>query len=133
MIRKFDVAYFMISVDSLEDNKAFAEKEHADFPLLANPDKKVAVAYGVVSPARPGPISNWVRCCRTQFFSKRLWFRREVGEADRPAAPRRARELAKQRGVGGHQRRLLRLRECHIKTVVNGVIDLAGDCHGARR
>ena len=53
MIRKFDVAYFMISVDSLEDNKGFAEKEHADFPLLANPDKKVALAYGVVSPEAP--------------------------------------------------------------------------------
>ena len=53
MIRKFDTAYFMISVSVLEDNKAFAEKEHADFPLLANPDKKVALAYGVVSPEAP--------------------------------------------------------------------------------
>ena len=42
----------MISVDTLEDNKAFAEKEHADFPLLANPDKQVATAYGVVTPQR---------------------------------------------------------------------------------
>jgi peroxiredoxin Q/BCP len=40
----------MISVDTLEDNKAFAEKEHADFPLLANPDKKVAFAYQVIAP-----------------------------------------------------------------------------------
>ena len=32
----------MISVDTLEDNKGFAEKEKADFPMLANPDKKVA-------------------------------------------------------------------------------------------
>jgi peroxiredoxin Q/BCP len=53
MIRKFDVAYFMISVDTLADNKAFAEKEHADFPLLANPDKKVALAYGVISADTP--------------------------------------------------------------------------------
>jgi peroxiredoxin Q/BCP len=43
----------MISVDTLEDNKAFAEKEHADFPMLANPDKKVAFAYGVIPPDRP--------------------------------------------------------------------------------
>lgn len=43
----------MISVDSLEDNKAFAEKEHADFPMLANPDKKVAFAYGVIAPDAP--------------------------------------------------------------------------------
>lgn len=43
----------MISVDTLEDNKAFAAKEHADFPMLANPDKKVAFAYGVISPDTP--------------------------------------------------------------------------------
>ncbi len=43
----------MISVDTLQENKAFAEKEHADFPMLANPDKKVAFAYGVISPDTP--------------------------------------------------------------------------------
>jgi thioredoxin-dependent peroxiredoxin len=43
----------MISVDTLEENKAFAEKEHADFPMLANPDKKVALAYGVINPEAP--------------------------------------------------------------------------------
>ncbi len=43
----------MISVDTLEDNKAFAEKEHADFPLLANPDKKVAFSYQVIAPEAP--------------------------------------------------------------------------------
>ena len=43
----------MISVDTLEQNKAFAEKEHADFPMLANPDKKVALAYGVINPEAP--------------------------------------------------------------------------------
>jgi peroxiredoxin Q/BCP len=43
----------MISVDTLDENKAFAEKEHADFPMLANPDKKVAFAYQVISPDAP--------------------------------------------------------------------------------
>jgi len=43
----------MISVDSLEENKAFALKEQADFPMLANPDKKVALAYGVISADTP--------------------------------------------------------------------------------
>ena len=65
MIRKFEVAYFMISVDSLEDNKGFAEKEHADFPLLANPDKKVAMAYGVIAPDAP-PERQFAR--RWTFF-----------------------------------------------------------------
>jgi thioredoxin-dependent peroxiredoxin len=43
----------MISVDTLDENKAFAAKEHADFPMLANPDKKVAFAYGVISADTP--------------------------------------------------------------------------------
>ena len=43
----------MVSVDTLEDNKAFAQKEHADFTLLANPDKKVAFAYQVIAPDAP--------------------------------------------------------------------------------
>jgi peroxiredoxin len=43
----------MISVDTLEENKAFALKEQADFPMLANPDKKVAFAYGVIPPDAP--------------------------------------------------------------------------------
>jgi len=42
----------MASVDTLEDNKAFAEKERADFPMLADPGKQVATAYGVVTPQR---------------------------------------------------------------------------------
>jgi len=43
----------MISVDTLDDNKAFAAKEQADFTMLANPDKKVAFAYGVIAPDAP--------------------------------------------------------------------------------
>ena len=42
----------MASVDTPEDNKAFAEKEHADFPILADPSKEVAKKYGVVTPER---------------------------------------------------------------------------------
>ena len=49
MIRAFDVAYFMISVDTLEDNTAFAKKENADFPLLAYPSKETARKYGVLA------------------------------------------------------------------------------------
>jgi peroxiredoxin Q/BCP len=50
----------MISVDTLADNKAFAEKEKADFPMLANPDKKVAFAYGVI-PADAPPERQYAR------------------------------------------------------------------------
>jgi len=39
----------MVSVDTPEDNKGFAEKEHADFPILSDPGRKIAEAYGVLS------------------------------------------------------------------------------------
>jgi peroxiredoxin len=49
MIRQYDVAYFMISVDSLEDNTAFAKKEDTDFPILADPTRETARNYGVLA------------------------------------------------------------------------------------
>jgi peroxiredoxin Q/BCP len=62
-IKKYDVAYFMASVDPLEDNVRFAkattvdvigtgqkvEKKEADFPMLSDPSKETAKAYGVLS------------------------------------------------------------------------------------
>jgi thioredoxin-dependent peroxiredoxin len=54
-IRQYDVAYFMASVDPVDGekgNKAFAESEKADFPILADPTKETANAYGVVHPER---------------------------------------------------------------------------------
>ena len=51
LIKKYDVKYFMISVDPVDQNKAFAEAQHADFPLLADPDKTTANAYGVLGGA----------------------------------------------------------------------------------
>jgi peroxiredoxin Q/BCP len=48
-IREYDVAYFMASVDTLEDNTGFAKKESADFPILSDPTKETAQKYGVLS------------------------------------------------------------------------------------
>ena len=49
-IKQYNVAYFMASVDPIaEDNKGFAEKEKADFPLLSDPTKNTATAYGVLN------------------------------------------------------------------------------------
>ena len=64
-IKQYDVAYFMASVDNIEDNTKFAkatsvtlqgrggastvvEKKEADFPMLADPTKEVATKYGVL-------------------------------------------------------------------------------------
>jgi peroxiredoxin Q/BCP len=49
LIRRFDVSYFMASVDPIEDNIGFAEQQKADFPLLSDPTKETARAYGVLS------------------------------------------------------------------------------------
>jgi peroxiredoxin Q/BCP len=65
MIQKYDVTYFMASVDPVEKNADFAkaksvtlgtgpnarivEKKEADFPLLGDPTKATAKAYGVLS------------------------------------------------------------------------------------
>jgi peroxiredoxin Q/BCP len=43
----------MISVDDAETNKKFADQEQADFPMLSDPEKKVADAYGVLPPVNP--------------------------------------------------------------------------------
>ena len=50
----------MASVDPIEGeqgNKAFAAAHNADFPLLSDPDKKTAEAYGVLN-GRP-VASRW--------------------------------------------------------------------------
>jgi peroxiredoxin Q/BCP len=39
----------MISTDTLEDNTAFARKESADFPILADPTRETANKYGVMA------------------------------------------------------------------------------------
>ncbi|MFO7550642.1 MAG: peroxiredoxin [Haliea sp.] len=49
LIREYDVSYFMASVDPLAENQRFAEETGADFPLLSDPGKDVAEAYGVLA------------------------------------------------------------------------------------
>jgi peroxiredoxin Q/BCP len=38
-----------VSVDDAESHKSFKEKENLNFPLLADPDKKVTKEYGVLN------------------------------------------------------------------------------------
>jgi peroxiredoxin Q/BCP len=47
----------MISVDTPEENKRFADQEKADFPMLSDPTKQVASAYGVLGPS--GLARRW--------------------------------------------------------------------------
>ena len=68
-IQQFQVAYFMASVDTLEQNIEFAkattvklgdrvvEKKEADFPMLSDPTKEVAARYGVLN--ERGTANRW--------------------------------------------------------------------------
>lgn len=49
LIKKFDVTYFMASVDPIDKNRGFAKKYKADFPLLSDPDKSVAKKFDVLN------------------------------------------------------------------------------------
>jgi peroxiredoxin Q/BCP len=75
-LKTIDVSYFMASVDPLDKNIAFAketrvdlqgrggaptgvivEKKEADFPLLSDPTKETATAYGVLN--QGGVANRW--------------------------------------------------------------------------
>jgi peroxiredoxin Q/BCP len=47
-IRKYDVAYFTASCDQPEKNTEFAKSLLLDYPILSDPDRKTAKAYGLV-------------------------------------------------------------------------------------
>lgn len=49
LIREYDVSYVMASVDPIDDNRDFAKKTKADFPMLSDPTKETAKAYDVLN------------------------------------------------------------------------------------
>jgi peroxiredoxin Q/BCP len=51
------VAYFAVSVDDAETNAKFAEHVEADYPILADPAKETARAFGVLGAS--GLASRW--------------------------------------------------------------------------
>ena len=58
----------MASVDDPETKKKFAEQHEADFPMLSDPDRKVATAYGVLSPPNPQRPDAQPRARRWTFY-----------------------------------------------------------------
>ena len=69
LIKGYQATYFMASVDPLEDNIRFAkatsvklgettvDKKEADFPMLSDPSKDTAKAYGVLT--ERGLANRW--------------------------------------------------------------------------
>ena len=56
-MRPLNVSYFAASVDSIETNRRFAESLGLVFPILSDPTKEVARAYGVLGAS--GFASRW--------------------------------------------------------------------------
>lgn len=48
LIKKFDVAYFTASTDTVEKNAEFAKSLDLDFPILCDPEGKNAQMFGVL-------------------------------------------------------------------------------------
>jgi peroxiredoxin Q/BCP len=57
-ISKYDVAYFMASVDTPEKNLDFAKQEQVNFPMLSDPGRTTAAAYGVLN-SPTGTARRW--------------------------------------------------------------------------
>ena len=68
------MSYFAASVDSVEANTKFARSLGISYPILSDPAKDVARAYGVLSPS--GFASRWTfyigRDGRILFIDKRV-------------------------------------------------------------
>jgi peroxiredoxin Q/BCP len=56
-LRRFNVEYFAASVDTPETNARFARSLGIDYPILSDPAKEVARAYGVLGAS--GYASRW--------------------------------------------------------------------------
>jgi peroxiredoxin Q/BCP len=56
-LQELNVRYFGISVDTPEITRQFAETMALDFPVLSDPEKAAARAYGVLSPT--GFAARW--------------------------------------------------------------------------
>ena len=54
-MRPYDVAFFEASVYSVETNRQLADMIDLPHPILSDPERKVARAYGVVTDERPIP------------------------------------------------------------------------------
>jgi thioredoxin-dependent peroxiredoxin len=50
-LKSTNVAYFTASVDPLETNAKFAASLGIDYPILSDPEKSTAKAYGILNPA----------------------------------------------------------------------------------
>ncbi len=58
LLKKYEVAYFTASTDTVDENTKFAKSLEVDYPILSDPDTKVASAFGVLR--ADGKLANRV-------------------------------------------------------------------------
>jgi thioredoxin-dependent peroxiredoxin len=56
-LRRLAVSYFAASVDTVDANTKFARSLGVGYPILSDPTKEAARAYGVLAPS--GYASRW--------------------------------------------------------------------------
>ena len=57
-MKKFRVAYFTASCDEADVNKRFAESLELDYPILSDPERTTAEAYGLLEGGKKN-ASRW--------------------------------------------------------------------------
>ncbi len=57
-MQEYKVAYFTASCDTVDLNTAFAKDLMLDYPILSDPERTVAKAYGVLTPGKTN-ASRW--------------------------------------------------------------------------
>ncbi len=93
-LRATSVAYFTASVDKPEDNLKFVEKHSFNFPILSDPDKTTAKAYGVLN-AR-GMANRWTFYIDKEGVIKEIDKKIATGKAGEDAVVK-----IKSLGIGG--------------------------------
>jgi thioredoxin-dependent peroxiredoxin len=97
-LKKSNVAYFTASVDPVDGEKgnaAFAKSLDLDYPILSDPDKTVATAYGVLRPV--GGFAN-----RWTFYIDKEGVIREIDKkVNTKEAATDAAAKVKSLGIGG--------------------------------
>ncbi len=99
-LKKTNVAYFTASVDPVEGEKgnaAFAKSLDLDYPILSDPDKKVAKSYGVLAAA--GYANRWTFYIDKEGVIKEI--DKSTGTAQTEKAAEDVVDKVKSLGIGG--------------------------------
>ena len=97
LIRDYNVAYFTASTDTADYNKKFAEALELDYPILSDPGKSVAQAYGVVHEGRAVP-ERWT------FYIDKDGIIKEIDKGVQSRTETAGKDIAaklKELGIGG--------------------------------